>query len=526
MPAVFQPHRDAGFLLRRKAARPGSPEAARWILAATILGSSMAFIDGTIVTVALPALQADFEATLVDVQWVIEAYTLLLASLLLTGGSLGDRFGRRRVFLVGTAVFALASLGCALASSVRMLIAFRLVQGVGGALLVPGSLAILAASFGESDRGRAIGTWSGFSSITAAIGPVLGGWLIDHLSWRWGFLVNLPIACAVVAISLWRVPESRGETAGAALDWPGAFLVTAGLGGVVYALLEAANRGWRDSRVLIAFGLGVVSLASFLAVERRSAEPMLRLDLFRSRDFTGANILTLFLYGALSGLLVFLPLDLIQVQGYSAAAAGASLLPFIVLMFLLSSWSGGLYDRMGPRRPLILGCSIAAAGFALFVLPGAGSPYWTTFFPATIVLGFGMAMSVAPLTTTVMTSVPDEHAGAASGINNAVSRVAGLIAVAVFSAVMLSVFERRLEGKMAEAAIPESARQEMRSQASRLAAAPAPSDLGEAERNRVRRAVVESFVAGFRRIAVLSAVLALLAAGTAGAMIGNAGKPG
>jgi EmrB/QacA subfamily drug resistance transporter len=526
MPGYFRQKFDEGFVRASKAAAaPCPPKDAPWILAATILGSSMAFIDGTVVNVALPSMQAGFRATLVEVQWVLEAYAILLSSLLLTGGALGDRFGRRRLFRIGTTSFALASLGCALAPTVGWLIAFRAAQGIGGALLVPGSLAILASSFGESDRGRAIGTWSGFSSMTAAVGPVLGGWLVDHHTWRWAFLVNLPIACMVVAISLWKVPESRGETSGSKLDWSGALLATIGLGGVVYALLESSGLGWKHPTVPGALVLGILALVAFVAVERRAPDPMLRLELFRSRRFAGANVLTLFLYSGLSGVLVFLPLNLIQVQGYSAADAGASLLPFILLMFFLSRWSGGLYDRLGARLPLVAGCSIAAAGFALFALPGLGGSYWTTFFPATLVLGLGMATAVAPLTTAVMSSVPETYAGAASGINNAISRVAGLLAVAVFSVVMLQVFERRLERKMQEQAVPPAARAQIRSQSTRLAATEIPTELGAEDRRMARRAVSESFVVGFRWISVASAALALLAAATAATMIGGDKKP-
>jgi EmrB/QacA subfamily drug resistance transporter len=490
------------------------------VLAATILGSSMAFIDGTVVNVALPAIQAQFHVTLVDVQWVIEAYALLLAAFLLAGGSLGDRFGRRRVFVTGTALFTGASVWCGLSPSIGHLIAARAIQGVGGALLVPGSLAILAAYFPEKERGRAIGTWSGFTSITAAAGPVLGGWLVDHLSWRWAFFLNVPLAAAVLAIAAWKVPESRDVRASGNVDWGGALLGTAGLGGVVFALIESSELTWRHPAVWGAAVAGLVSLIVFVFFERRVEAPMMPLDLFRSRNFTGANLLTLLLYAALSGVLFFFPLNLIQVQGYTAAEAGASLLPFILLMFALSRWSGGLFDRVGARIPLIAGPAIAAGGFAVFAVPGAGGSYWTTFFPATVVLGIGMAATVAPLTTTVMSSVATKHAGAASGINNAVSRAAGLLAVAVLSVVMLHVFERRLgEGLRGSGVRPELAAG-IESQATRLAAIQIPSGATNRERETIRIAVQSAFVAGFRRVMILATALALLAAAAAAWLIG------
>src|SRR5271170_2546076 len=313
-----------------------------WVLTATILGSSMVFIDGTVVNVALPALQTSLNATVTDVQWVVEAYALFLAALLLVGGSLGDLYGRRKVFLLGVVLFAGASAWCGFAPDIRTLIVARGFQGVGGALLVPGSLALISSSFSVEDRGRAIGTWSGFSAITMAVGPVLGGWLIEHLSWRWAFFINLPFAVLVVGISLAKVPETRDEEMVQRLDGWGAVLATAGLCGITFALIEA-GRG--AERALIAGGIGVVALAGFLVVESRSDAPMLPLDLFRSRTFSGANLMTLFLYAALSGVLFFLPLDLIQVQHYSATEAGAALLPLILVVFLLSRWSGGLIIR-------------------------------------------------------------------------------------------------------------------------------------------------------------------------------------
>ncbi|MFI5311926.1 MAG: MFS transporter, partial [Gemmatimonadales bacterium] len=363
--AVTTPARspcDEAFI-RAGIARPcvdsDAPQRAGWVLTAAILGSSLAFIDGTAVNVALPALQSSLHATIAEVQWVVEAYALLLAALLLTGGSLGDTYGHRRVFAIGVLSFALASAWCGFAPTIEQLIIARAVQGAGGALLVPGSLAMISISFPSAARGPAIGTWSAWTSVTAAIGPVLGGWLAEHASWRWVFAINLPIAAVVLAIVQWRVPERAITRAGVPhrLDWAGATLTALGLGGVVYGCLEASV--W-------AAVAGGVLLVAFVVVEARSAAPMMPLTLFRSRNFAGANLLTLFLYAALSGVLLFVPLNLIQVQGYSATAAGAALLPFIILLVLLSRWAGGLVTRVGARPTLVVGALVASAGFALF----------------------------------------------------------------------------------------------------------------------------------------------------------------
>jgi len=491
-----------------------------WILAATILGSSTAFIDGTVVNVALPALQTALNATVVDVQWVVEAYALFLAALLLAGGSLGDHFGRKRIYTIGVVLFALASIGCGLAQTINQLIIARGVQGVGGALLVPGSLAIISASFSEEERGQAIGTWSGFTAITAAIGPVLGGWLIENVSWRAIFFINAPLALIVLALVYLHVPESRDEDS-RGLDWIGATLATISLGTIVFGLIESSRRGFSDPAILTALICGGVAVIIFLIVEARlekHGNPMLPLRLFQSRNFSGANLLTLFLYTALSGGLFFLPLNLIQVQGYTATGAGAALLPFILLMFVLSRWSGGLIKHYGAKLPLVIGPIIAALGFALFMVPGMGQAghaagsYWITFFPAVVVLGLGMAVSVAPLTTTVMNAVPQNRAGIASGINNAVSRTAGLLAVAVLGIVMLHNFNRQLDRKLDMLTIPSEARQSLTAQRNRLAGAEVPKNVDPAMGQALKQAVGEAFVYGFRHVMAVSMILALLSA--------------
>ena len=513
LPEMKPPCDDAA-IRSAPADSPCRPQSGPWILAAAILGTSMAFIDSTVVNVALPALESSFKAGVIDVQWVVESYGLFLGALILVGGAAGDRFGRRKVFLTGIALFALASAACGMAQSIHQLIAARALQGIGAALLTPGSLAIISASFPEAERGRAIGTWSGFSAITTALGPVLGGWLIQHATWRWIFFINLPLAAAVILISIVHVPESHGPVA-KRLDLLGALLAIIGLGGLVFGLIESPRLGWTNLKVSGSLLIAIVSLISFPFVEARAPSPMVPLTLFRSRTFSGANLLTLFLYAALGIFFFIFPMNLIQVQGYSATAAGAAALPLILLMFFLSRWSGGLVSRYGAKPPLIIGPLIAAAGFALFTVPGVGSSYWKSFFPAFIVLGFGMAVSVAPLTTAVMGTVDQKFAGAASGINNAVARVAGLLAIAVFGILMVNAFATRLDRQLANLNFPPAARQQLLSNRTMLAAIDPPSGLDPAQTANAKTAIDNSFLFAFRLVAFCCASLAIASAATA-----------
>src|SRR5262245_23441099 len=492
----------------------------RWTLVATILASAMTFIDGTVVNVALPVLQAGLNATITDVQWVIEAYALFLGALILVGGSLGDQFGRKRVFPIGGVSFTAASILCGLAMSPRLLIVGRALQGIGAAFLVPGSLAIISATFDEAERGRAIGTWSGFSAITTAIGPVTGGWLIEHVSWRAVFFLNVPFAAAVVLLSHRFMDESRDPSRGARIDWAGAALAVSGLGGIVFGLLEWPARGARDPVVVSTLALGIVFLVLLLLVERRVSNPMLPLTLFGSRIFSLANLLTLLLYAAVGVMMFLVPMNLIQVQRYSPTEAGAALLPFALIMFALSRWSGGLVKRVGPRLPLTLGPTVAAIGFGLYARPGIGGSYWVTFFPAVLVLAVGMAITVAPLTTTVMTAVDPSHAGVASGINNAVARVAGLLAIAVFGVMLVRTFNSRVAPQLDALHLSPAARAGIDRELPKMAGAelPADSSLESRQRDDVRRAIDTAFVSAFRLVMIGAAALALAAAGCGAAI--------
>jgi EmrB/QacA subfamily drug resistance transporter len=523
MAQVIRQPCDEGVIRSKRVEAPCAPNAAPWVLAATILGSSMAFIDETAVPVALPAIQDALRATAVDAQWVVAAYTLFLASLVLVGGSLGDHMGRRRMFSVGVGLFAAASAWCGLATSPGQLIAARALQGVAGALLVPNSLAIIGASFEEERRGRAIGTWTSLTSVTLIVGPVLGGYLAENVSWRGVFFLNLPLAVAILAIARAHVPESRDPEA-RRLDFLGAALAAAGLGGVVFGLLESSRVGLGNPRVFGSLAVGVAALAAFVVVEGRSREPMMTLELFRSRNFTAANTFTLLLYFALVGTLFFLPFNLIWVQGYSATAAGAAIVPTFVLMTFLSRYTGGLTDRYGPRVPLVLGPAVAAVSFVLFAVPGLGGSYWTTFFPATVVLGVGLSIVVPAVTTVALNSVDVGRSGLASAINNAFSQTAGLLAVAVLGVLMFSVFGGALDARLENLDLPVEARQYLEGEKAKLGGAEVPEALAKRPAAAVERAIDGAFLFGYRVVMFVIAGVALASALSAALLIKSKGR--
>ncbi|HEX8793555.1 MAG TPA: MFS transporter [Polyangiaceae bacterium] len=484
----------------------GSP---RCTLIVAILGSSLAFLDGSVVNVALPVMQSELGIGAGLAAWVIEAYALLLSSLVLVGGALGDHYGRKRIFVTGVVVFALSSLICGAAGNAHLLVAARAVQGTGAALLVPGSLSLITAAYPEAARGRAIGLWSTFSAVTTAAGPVAGGYVVAHASWRWIFLFNVPLAAAIVLLARRGVAETRDEEAPRRMDWIGAALAAMGLGAIIYALLDdAASAGPLRCAIL---PLGAAVLLGFVVYEWRAPAPMVPLGLFRSRVFSATNVLTLLLYGALGGGLYFLPFNLIQVQGYAPTEAGAALLPFVVAISALSPPMGALAGRIGSRPLLVVGPLLAAAGFALMALPGRGGSYWTAYFPGIATAGVGMGVTVAPLTTAVMGSVESHRAGVASGINNAVARAASLLAIAGLAVVLRARFDDVLDHRLADLHLAAPVAARVAAERSKLAAA----DLGGLDSSTLaalRDAIDSAYVAGFRALAIACAILAATSA--------------
>ncbi|TDN61125.1 MFS transporter [Paraburkholderia sp. BL10I2N1] len=491
----------------------------RLALASTILGSSMAFIDGSVVNVALPSIQTELGASVAAIQWVVNAYLLFLGSLVLVGGSMGDLLGRRTVFVAGIGLFTLASVACGAAPGSGTLIASRAVQGIGAAMLVPSSLAIIGAVFDERERGQAIGTWAGVGAITSAIGPVAGGWLVDAFSWRAIFFLNLPLACVTILLAVMSVPNSHKADAPRQLDWPGALTAAGGLAALTYGLTIASSRGLVHSLVLASIGIGVLVLIAFIVIEWHSSNPMMPLDVFRSRDFVGANVVTLLLYFGLSGVFFFLPFTLIRAHGFSATQAGAALLPVPVIIGLLSRFTGGLTAHFGPRALLSAGPVVAGAGFAMLALPFASGNYWSGFFPAMAVIGLGMTITVAPLTTTVMTAVASERTGVASGINNAVARVAGLLAIAVLGIVFVWSHNAVLSTRLHDLNVPLDTHRSghlLEPQGATLSAA---SSLQAPAHTPLAVAQADAISAALRAVALVSAACAFAGAACAATML-------
>ncbi|MEX2144673.1 MAG: MFS transporter [Anaerolineales bacterium] len=478
----------------------------------TILGSSMSYIDATVIYIALPVLQSDLNATVVQTQWIVEAYVLFQAALILVGGSLGDRVGRRRVFAIGIVIFAIASAFCGFATSANFLIIARIVQALGGAMLGPASLAIISATFEERERGKAFGLWSGASAITVALGPLLGAILVQYASWRWLFFINVPMAALALFVLFRKVPESRNEESAGTLDWRGASLATLGLGAFVFGIIESANYGFESPIVFGSILLGLMSFSLFIYSQSRTRFPLLPLYLFRSSTFSGANLITLLLYGALSGLIFFLPFNLIQVQGYDIIQAGLGFLPFPLIVGTFSGWAGGLVSKYGSKIPLVIGPLIVAIGLVLFGQAGLGGSFWLTFFPAVVIMAMGMTVVIAPLTTTVMSSAPKRLSGTASGINTAINSTANVLAVAILGVVALSVFNSSITRQLEPMDLTPQATALIEAETTKLANAQAPDSLPLDKQVDVDLAFDRAFVDAFQVLMYICAGLVVTAA--------------
>jgi EmrB/QacA subfamily drug resistance transporter len=522
MMSLVRPPSDVGVLSSAPDTPGCASHAKRWVIIATVLGSSIAFLEASVINVALPALQDAFAASVSEMQWVASAYTLCLAALTLTGGAAGDRFGRHRLFIWGIAVLAVASLLCGMATTATQLIVGRAVQGLGAAMLVPNSLALLSGSFPKAERGRVIGIWSACTALTGAAGPILGGWVVDQLSWRAAFLAVVPLAVVTLGVALWRVPEPPRRRDPAVVDWWGGLLATVGLGGLVFAVIASGDstvQPW----LLIASALGgAVAVVGLVALERRSPAPMIPFTVFRSPAFRAVNLLTLLLYFAVTAVFFVLPFNLIQVQGYSATLTGAAYLPFAVLVAGLSPWIGALTDRIGVKALLVVGPAIAAFGLALFALPGIGGGYWATFFVPMAIVGLGMALTITPLTTTVMSTVTVAEGGVASAVNNTVARVATLLAVAVIGLVTVPLFTQALRQRLDALPVEPALRQALLAEGHNLADVALPESLDGGQRAVLELAVGEAFVDSFRWVALIGAACALTGAAAVLLLIGTA----
>jgi EmrB/QacA subfamily drug resistance transporter len=486
-----------------------------WVLFSTILASSMAFIDGTALNVALPSIQSNLKANGAQLLWVINGYTLMLAAFILVGGSLGDHFGRKKIFMIGISIFLIASIFCGTSQSIQWMIAARVLQGIGGALMIPGSLAIIASSVAPNRMGKAIGIWSSATTLIFIIGPVLGGFFSDLGFWRGVFFINLPLGILSLLALQYKVQENRDETSSGPIDFLGAGIITIGLAGLAYGFISAPDNGFNNPVVIVPLAIGVIGLAAFWFVESRLPNPMLPFHLFNSRTFAGANLLTLFLYAALNVFSFFLSLNLVQIQGYTKTEAGLAILPFVLMLTILSGWTGSLVDRIGPRLPLIVGPVLAGLGFFLVGFSGVTkgpSDYWIRYLPGILVFGIGMGFTVAPLSTSVMGSVGNNYSGIASGINNAVSRVGGVLAVAIIGSIALIAFARSLDIKTSTLNMSDQAHQQLMVEAAKLGGATVPAEIQANDVETVSSAIKQSFSETFRLVMLICSGLAWISA--------------
>jgi len=487
----------------------------KWIMVSAILASAMAFIDATALNVVLPALQKSLNATGTDLFWLLNAYLLMLASLILIGGSLGDKLGRKKIFMAGIVIFIAGSAACGLAPGVTWLIAFRIVQGIGGALMIPGSLSLISSSIDEKERGRAIGTWSAVTTIVTMGGPILGGALADAGLWRFIFFINVPIGLAALTILWQQVPESRDTRSGKSIDIPGAVTIAFGLALLTFGFLRVPAVGWNSIQVICSLAAGMVFFAAFILVQKKSSHPMMPLKLFSNATFSAVNLLTFFLYAGLGSGMLFMSLNLVQAQGYSQLQSGLTFLPFTIMMVTIARFAGGLADKYGPRRLLITGPALAGAGLLVlsFVKQTNGPPdYWTTFFPGIIVFGLGMSFTVAPLTATVMGSVSDHFSGTASGINNALTRIANVFANAIFGALAVLFFSGALQREIQNIPITAKEKQSVVAQAGNLGNAKVPAQLPADQKIAVEKSYHSAFIHAYQVILRISAGLAFLGA--------------
>jgi EmrB/QacA subfamily drug resistance transporter len=494
---------------------PLSSAAGKWIMVSTIMASAMAFIDSTALNVVLPSIQKSLGATGTDLFWILNAYLLMLSSLMLIGGALGDKLGRKKIFVIGIIIFIAGSAACGWAPNVLLLIFFRVLQGIGGALMIPGSLALISSSIHEKERGKAIGTWSAFTTVVTIGGPVLGGALADAGYWRYIFFINIPIGIGAIWILWKKVQETRDESADDALDFPGAITVMLGLALFTFGFLRMPALGFGHWQVYGSLALGLLLLIAFVFIEKNSPHPMMPLQLFANPTFSGANLLTFFLYAGLGAGMLFLSLNLVQVQGYSQLQSGLTFLPFTVLMVLLARLAGSLADKIGPRWLLITGPAIAGCGLLILSFIGqtnGPSAYYTTFFPGIVVLGLGMACTVAPLTATVMGAVSEHFSGTASGINNALSRISGVFANAIFGAMAVLFFSGSLQDGLASLALNNSTKQEVMQQVPELGNAAVPPSLNAREKEKIRALYHSSFIAAYSRIMRIAGMLGFAAA--------------